>query len=185
MHPWKTVSRKPILQHSKYLAVENHTIELPGGRILQNWSWLAMPDYAIVVPRTDDGSFLCFRQTKYAVDGTTLAPIGGYLEPGEDPLAAAKRELHEEMGYESNDWQSLGHFVSDGNHGAGTAHLYFARACLQVALPHSDDLEEQELLHLSRGELERSLMGGEFKVLAWTAAIALALRAAEEGVRTR
>jgi ADP-ribose pyrophosphatase len=176
MQPWKTLTRKTILQHSKYLAVEDHTIELPNGRILENWSWLTMPDYTIVVPVTEEGDFLCFRQTKYAVEGTTLAPIGGYLEPGEDSLVAAKRELREEMGFESDDWRSLGHFVSDGNHGAGTAHLYLARRCRKVTEPHSDDLEEQQLLRLSKTELEKALADGEFKVLAWAAGVALALR---------
>ena len=176
MQPWKTLSRKTILDHSKYLKVEDHAIELPNGLVLENWSWLAMPDYTIVVPVTAKGEFLCFRQTKYAVEGATLAPVGGYLEPGEEPFAAAMRELREEMGCESDQWTSLGHFVSDGNHGAGIAHLYLARDCREVTAPHSDDLEEQHLLRLSKSELEQALTDGEFKVLAWAAAIALALR---------
>lgn len=178
MRTWKTKSRTAILPHSKYLTVENHTIELPNGKVLENWSWLDMPDYAIIVVMTDDGHFLCFRQTKYAVRGTTLAPIGGYLEPGEDPLVAAKREMLEEMGYASDDWVSLGHFVSDGNHGAGIAHLYLAKKSRKVAEPHSDDLEEQELLSLTHEQMEDSLAKGEFKVLAWSAAVSLALRVA-------
>jgi ADP-ribose pyrophosphatase len=176
MQPWKTISRKTILNHSKYLVVEDHSIELPNGRVLENWSWLNMPDYIIVVALTEEGQFLCFRQTKYAVHGTSLAPVGGYLEPGENPLDAAQRELHEETGFESPDWISLGNYVSDGNHGAGTAHLYLARRARKVAEPHADDLEEQQLLRLSKTQLEEALAKGEFRVLAWTACVALALR---------
>jgi ADP-ribose pyrophosphatase len=101
------------------------------------------------------------------------------LEPGEIPLAAAKRELLEETGFESTEWISLGSFVSDGNHGAGTAHLYLARQAHKVIEPKSDDLEEQQLLTLSKSQLEQALEKGEFKVLAWTAAVALALRVSE------
>ena len=39
----------------------------------------------------------------------------------------------------------------------------------------SDDLEEQEMRHMSKPELERALLAGEFKVLAWSATAALAL----------
>ena len=40
----------------------------------------------------------------------------------------------------------------------------------------SDDLEEQEILLLSREELETALAQGKFKILAWAAAVAFALR---------
>jgi ADP-ribose pyrophosphatase len=40
----------------------------------------------------------------------------------------------------------------------------------------ADDLEEQELLLLSRAEVETALDAGEFKLLPWAVAVALALR---------
>ncbi len=175
MQPWKTLSRHTILNHSKYLIVEDHTVELPGGRVVSEWPWVITPDYAPVLAMTESGEFLCFRQTKYGVDGPSLAPAGGYLEPGEDPLAAAKRELLEETGYEAPDWIKLGHYRVDGNRGAGMAYLFLARGARCIAEANADDLEEQELLRLSRSEIEAALASGEFKVLAWTTAVALAL----------
>jgi ADP-ribose pyrophosphatase len=101
--------------------------------------------------------------------------VGGYLEPGEDPLAAAKRELLEEMGYEAPDWTLLGRYVVDGNRGAGNACFYLARGARKVAEANADDLEEQELLMLTRGEVEAALLAGEFKVMSWAAVMAMAL----------
>jgi ADP-ribose pyrophosphatase len=175
MRPWKTISRQVVLHHSKFLTVENHAVELPDGRVIPDWPWVITPDYAIALALTEDGEFLCFRQTKYSVDGSTLAPAGGYMEPGEDPLAAAQRELLEETGYEAPDWVSLGRYSVDGNRGAGTAHLFLARRARRAAEACADDLEEQELLRLSRPELEAALAAGEFKVLPWAAVVALAL----------
>jgi ADP-ribose pyrophosphatase len=175
MKLWKTISRRTILNHSKFLAVENHTIELPDGRIVSDWPWLVMPNYVNVAAVTQDGHFLCFRQTKYAVDGMTLAPVGGYLEPGEAPLAAAQRELLEETGYEAVDWINLGTYFVDGNRGAGKAHLFLAREAYRVAEPDADDLEEQDLLQLTRAEVEAALVAGEFKILPWPTVMAMAL----------
>ncbi len=175
MQPWKTLSRRIILKHSKYLIVENHAVELPDGRVISEWPWIITPDYINVLVVTQDGEFLCFRQTKYGVEGTSLAPVGGYLEPGEDPLAAAQRELLEETGYQAPEWTSLGHYGVDGNRGAGTAHFFLARGALRVSEPDADDLEEQELLHLSRSEMEAAIANGEFKSLPWAAVVALAL----------
>ena len=42
-----------------------------------------------------------------------LSPVGGFIERGELPEAAAKRELLEETGYESPDWTALGEFAVD------------------------------------------------------------------------
>jgi len=176
MQSWKTRSRHTILNHSKYLVVENHTVELPDGRVISDWPWLITPDYVNVLAVTEGGEFLCFRQTKYAVDGTSLAPVGGYLEPGEDPLAAAQRELLEETGYQAAEWIDLGRFGVDGNRGAGNAYLFLACGGRRVAQARPDDLEEQKLLRLSRSELETALDAGEFKLVSWAAVIALALR---------
>lgn len=180
MQPWKTVSRRTLLAHSKFLTVEEHTVALPDGQVISKWPWLILPDYVNVVAVTPEGEFLCFCQTKYGIEGVSLAPVGGYLEPGEDPLAGAQRELLEETGYEARDWIELGCYRVDSNRGAGMAHLFLARDARRVAEAHADDLEEQELLHLTRSEIEAALAAGEFKVLPWTTAVLLALRYMED-----
>ena len=177
METWKTVARSPVLRsgNGRFLQVEHHTVQLPTGQVIEEWPWVITPDYVNVVAVTTAGEFLCFRQTKYAVADLSLAIVGGYLEAAEDPLAAAQRELLEETGYHAPDWTALGHFVVDGNRGCGTAHLFLARNATWVQPIHADDLEEQELLRLSHDEVKTALHQGEFKVLAWATAVALAL----------
>ncbi len=176
MKLWKTLSRETILNHSKYLVVENHVIQLPDGQVIPDWPWVITPDYINVVAVTAGGEFLCFRQVKYGVEGTSLAPVGGYLELGEEPLAAAQRELLEETGYRAPDWISLGAFRVGANRGFSTAYFFLALGARRVAEPDADDLEEQQLLLLDRSEIEAALEAGEFKVLPWTTIVALALR---------
>ena len=161
--------------------MEERTVELPDGRVIDDWPWVESREFANVVAVTEDGLFLVFRQTKYAVDGPTLGPVGGYLEPGEDPLETAKRELREETGYDAKEWTSLGRYAVDGNRGCGVGHLYLARSARKVAVPAADDLEEQELLTLTRDEVEAALLAGGFGVLSWAAVVALALLALDSG----
>jgi ADP-ribose pyrophosphatase len=176
MKPWKTLSRRVAYHVKHFLTVEHHAVQLPNGRIIDDWTWLSMPEYANILARTRDGKFLFFRQTKYAFPDPILAPPGGYLEPDELPLNAAKRELLEETGYTSNTWHALGTYVMDANRGAGKAHLFLALDACQTATPIAEDLEEQQLMLCSRQELEDALDQGHIAMIGWAALLSLAFR---------
>ena len=175
MRPWQTLSRQLVLDRGKFLRVEDHTVELPDGRVIEQWPWIITPDYINVFVLADNNQLVCFRQGKYAIDGESFALVGGYVEPGEEPLAAAQRELLEETGYAARDWLELGHYRVDANRGAGTAYFYLARGAHRIADRNADDLEEQAIQLLGRDEVEAALRAGEFKLLAWAALVALAL----------
>ena len=175
MQAWKTLDKKTVLENGKWVTVEYRTLELPNGKIVDDWTWIILPEYVNVVAVTELGRFLCFEQVKYAVEGVTLAPVGGYLEPGEVALEAAQRELLEETGYSAPEWIALGNYAVDGNRGAGVAHLFLAKGAVKTQEINADDLEEQELVLLDRPEVEAALKAGAFKVLAWSANVALAL----------
>jgi len=175
MQSWKTLKRSVVFEHSKWLTVEDRTVQLPDGKKIEKWPWVISPDFINVVPVDENNNVLCFRQVKYAVEGVSLAPVGGYIDEEESPLVCAKRELKEEMGGEAAEWISFGSFPVDGNHGCGTAHLFMAKGVRKLYEPTADDLEEQELITLTPEETAAALMRGEFKVLSWSTAIALAL----------
>ena len=171
----KTLSRELVLDMSPFLKVEKHRVGLPNGRVVEDWSWIITPNFVCVAVLTEDGKFLVFQQTKYAVHGSTLAPVGGYIEKDEEPLNAAKRELMEEAGYQSSHWESLGQYAVDVNRGNGVAYYFLARGAVKIAEPNADDLEEQQMLFLSRAEVEAAVARGAFKGLPWQAVMALAL----------
>jgi ADP-ribose pyrophosphatase len=175
LRPWKTLSKKTILDHGKFLKVEEHRVELPDGQVIPDWTWVIIPDAVIVLPRLVDQKFLIFRQTKYALAGVTLATVGGMLEAGEAPLAAAKRELMEEMGCEAGEWVPFGCYVLDPNRGVAKVYYFLALDARRVAEPDSDDLEDQEMLEVTREQLEKALFAGEFKEATWAALVSLSL----------
>ena len=59
MKEWKTLSKELVFENDKYLKVENRKIELHNGRIIDDWSWVVLPDFVNVVAATDDDKFLC------------------------------------------------------------------------------------------------------------------------------
>jgi len=175
MKAWKLHDRRMILDHGKFLRVEEHHLELPDGRVIPDWPWVITPDYVNVVAMTGDGLILGFWQEKYAADGLSIAPVGGYIDEGEDPLTAAKRELLEETGYAADIWQSLGAFPCDSNRGCGTAHFFIAKGARRASEPVVDDLEEMAFTLFTLQEIEEALDKGRIKPLPWMAVFALAL----------
>lgn len=171
--PWTVLESREVYSKPPYLSVNVQRVRLPDGRVVDNFHRLVMPDYVLIWPETADGRVLTLRQYKHGVGEVSLTFPAGTMTAGEDPLACAKRELLEETGYAAGSWRSLGRYVTHGNSFGHAGHLFVATECRKVAEPHSGDLEEMELLSMSRGELMQAAKNGEFKLMSQIAVLAL------------
>lgn len=167
------LSEREVFDGRPWLRVFTDRLRLPTGREIEGFYRVWMPDYAVVFATVGE-RVLVQRNYKHGPGRAGLHLPAGYLEPGEEPLAAARRELLEETGYVSDSWVQLGTFTNDGNRGAGTAHLFRARDSRQISSPSSGDLEEAETMLMSTSDLRHSLMRGEVPVISVAATIALA-----------
>jgi ADP-ribose pyrophosphatase len=150
-------------------------VELPGGRVLDDFYRIVTPDFAMVVPVTPAGELLMVRGYKHGPRKVCLSAPGGMIEPGESPLKAAQRELREETGYEAAEWQSLGSFVVDSNRQGGTAHLFLAKGVNQIASREQDDAEELQMELMHPRDFSEAIRKGEITTLATVTAVALAM----------
>ncbi len=173
--PWRVLDRRTVFEAPPWLELSVETVEVPGGRVIDDFHQLAIPDFTVVFAETPDGRVIVIRQYKHGARRASLTLPGGMVEAGENPLEAARRELLEETGYEAGDWQNLGSFVVNGNLGCGTGHFFRASGARRVAEPASGDLEEMELLLLDRAGLHRALAEGKVVLLNHVAAIAIAM----------
>ena len=177
LKPWTVVSSRDVLDASPFLKVRVETVELPDGRRVEDYYQLDTPSFACIFAETEDGRVITYRQYRHGPRRVCLAFPGGHLGPGEDPLAAAKRELLEETGFEAADWQDLGGYMVNTNQGGAVSHMFRATGCRKVAAPDTDDLEETELLFLSRAELMEAVGRGEFPLLTQMALLAMVTNA--------
>jgi len=69
---------------------------------------MTVPDWVNVVALTTDHQLVLVRQFRFGIDDFSLEIPGGVMEPGEEPLAAAQRELREETGYSGINARVLG-----------------------------------------------------------------------------
>ncbi len=174
MRPWRTLARRTLLSRPPWVELGEERVGLPDGREVDGFLWIRTRDFVGIVAITECDEVILVRAYKHGPRTVALAIPAGYLEDSEEPLAAAKRELREETGYDSDDWVSLGRFVVDGNYGVGTAHFLLAHGAHKVAEPASGDLEEMEIVIVPRAEVSEYLRRGEVVQLASAAALALA-----------
>ena len=141
--------------------VLRHELEDEQGRAAGTVFTMACPDWVSVVPMTSDGRFVLVRQHRHGVDAMTLEPPGGMVNRGEEPAAAALRELAEETGYAGGALTSLGvchpnPVLQDNRH-----HMFLVRGVERVGDPVFDSGEFCEVVVLGRRELERCIERGE------------------------
>lgn len=171
---WRKLDSVVALSHP-YITVSYDAVALPDGRVIPDWPIVRLPDYVNVVVLNDQGEALIQAGYRYALGGETWQIVGGLLEPDEEPLRAAQRELLEETGYVCADWQFLGRFVVDANRHCGAGHFFLARRPTLAALPDSGDLEDNTQRWLPLAQVRQALLEGRFGVLSHAANLALAL----------
>lgn len=89
-----------------FLKVSRDTVSLPDGAKSQR-EYIRHPGAVVILPLFDDGTVLLERQFRYPLDRVFIEFPAGKIDPGEDTLACAKRELQEETGYTAADWQFI------------------------------------------------------------------------------
>jgi ADP-ribose pyrophosphatase len=176
MRPWLTLARRTLLSRPPWMEVGEERVALPDGREVDDFLWVRTRDFVVVVAVTERDQVILIRSYKHGPRTVSLSVAAGYIEDGEEPLAAAKRELQEETGYASSDWSSLGRYVVDGNYYVATEHIFLARASRKVAEPASGDLEEMEVVVVPLAEIGEYVRRGEVVQLSSAAALAIGLQ---------
>lgn len=101
----KTIKTEPIYE-GPIFSMEKLTVELPNGKITTR-DVIRNPGASVIVPITEDGHIIMVRQYRKPIEEVSLEIPAGKLDPGEDPVHCAARELHEETGYTAKNLKKI------------------------------------------------------------------------------
>ena len=100
-----TLSSKTVYR-GRLLHVLEDQVRMPDGRT-GGREYIRHPGAVAMIPMLDAGTVLLVRQYRYPARRHFYEIPAGKIDPGEEPLQTAKRELREECGCEARDWQRL------------------------------------------------------------------------------
>jgi len=104
-----------------------------------------------ILALTTAGELVLVRQFRYPINKETLEVPAGKVEPGEEPLACAKRELREETGADAASWQLLYRFYSTPGFCTEEMHLFLARDLTF----RGQELDDDEFIRVEMVPLEQ------------------------------
>lgn len=191
---WEELSTEHIVQ-DQWIDFRRSKYRFPDGREFEPFYSYSRRDYVVIVASDEEGNYLCVRQFRQGIgEVTTEFPAGGIerkdgkeyetragaskdsseMNPdtsAEDALEAARRELLEETGYESDEWKHLLTLPSNATIADNYAYIFTAKNCRQVAGQSLDETECLNVIKHTATEIEELITDGDFKqamhVTAW------------------
>jgi ADP-ribose pyrophosphatase len=136
------VSQEEIFK-GRLLHVVRDTVKLPNERQATR-EYIKHPGAACIVAEFEDGRLLLERQFRYPVGQVIIEFPAGKLDPNENPLVCAQRELKEETGYWARSWHTLGHMHPLIAYADEVIHLFHANGLVQG----DAKLDQDEFLEL-------------------------------------
>ncbi len=140
-----------LAYEGRFLRVFEDTVRCPDGHVAPR-EYLRHPGAVAVVPLLDDGRLVMERQFRYPLGRSFIEFPAGKIDPGEDILACAQRELREETGYDAREWTYLGGFHNAIGYCDEKIEIYLARG-LTFDAAASDDGEVLEVFTATLDEL--------------------------------
>lgn len=145
MDKWKTTSSKKLVD-TRWVKVRKDAVELPNGQHIEDFYAITINEAAAIVALDDNENIILKKEYRYCYEKDLIEVPAGGFEKGEDGLTVAKRELLEETGYISDEWQFIGKTVESSAKLTNYMHIYFANHCRKVSKQHLDATEDIEII---------------------------------------
>lgn len=157
---WEILESEHVFQ-TPWISVRKEHVRMPSGVEISDFYVSELPDWANIISITKEGKFIIEKQYRHGIRQVCFELCAGVVEPGENPLAAAQRELLEETGYAGGEWLYLGSYAINSSGANNYCHSYLAQGVELQAERHLETTEDIELLLLEEKEVKELLQNNK------------------------
>ncbi|MFG2619910.1 NUDIX domain-containing protein [Streptomyces sp. NPDC048507] len=177
---WETLATRRPFEGAK-TAVASDQVRMPDGSVVRR-DYQVHPGSVCVVALDGEGRVLVIRQYRHPVRHRLWELPAGLLDvAGENPLAAAQRELYEEAYVKADDWRVLADFYSSPGGSDEAVRIFLARGVAEAEGERYEETDSEEadmeVAWVPVAELVRGVLAGELSNAALVAGV-LAVSAA-------
>jgi len=158
--PWQVLERKTLLSR-RWLELYEDRVRLGNGREIAEFHVIDAPSWSSVLCLTRAGEVVLVRQYRHGIGRECWELPAGVIEPGEEPLAAAKRELGEETGYAAERWEPILSVATEPSRHTVYAHFFCAFDATPSVAQNPDESEDIEVVLVPRKELVSLIESGQ------------------------
>lgn len=123
---WEILDETLAFDH-RYLKVKAQRVRLPTGATIDDFHVVVSPPWAATVALTENNELILVEQFRQGYGDLSLEIPAGLIEPGEEPMHAALRELEEETGYSASHIEPLWNTRPEPSRHDQWAHFGFVR----------------------------------------------------------
>jgi len=160
LRPWETLGASSVYG-CRLFSVTEHRRRSPRTGELHDFFVLESPDWVNIVPLTADRRVVMIHQYRHGIGEFTLEIPGGMVDADDpSPLAAARREMQEETGYDSDDVVPIGVIHPNPAIQSNRCHSYLARDVRLTSRVSFDTTEETEVALVPLDEIPSLIKSG-------------------------
>jgi 8-oxo-dGTP pyrophosphatase MutT (NUDIX family) len=150
---WRVVDSEIVIE-TPYLRLRRDNIELPDGRLVENYFVRESRGFSVIFALTEDERVVLVRQYKHGIARSVLELPAGAIDPGESAADCARRELGEETGYEGRppEPEHLATFIYDPTSSNTYFHVFLVRGARPVV---AQDFDPTEAIEVELATLEQ------------------------------
>jgi ADP-ribose pyrophosphatase len=148
--------RSEIIFQGRAFDIRRDHLKTPSGRTAK-YDIIEHHGSVVLVPIDTSGNVHFVRQYRHATGGDLLELPAGTLEPGEEPLECARREIREEIGMAASNLREIGSFFLVPGYSTEYMHVFLATGLREDPLPPDADeyLEVERIPFIKALEMAR------------------------------